>query len=198
MILILDNHDSFTHNVARYCAELGHAPHVVKSDGITLREIAALAPAALVVSPGPGRPEEAGVSMAAIREFSGRLPILGVCLGHQCIGAVFGGGITRAAEPMHGRASAIEHDGTGPFEGLPGRVRVGRYHSLIVAPTPQMEAALRITARSEAGEVMALAHRSHPTFGIQFHPESILSEHGHRMIGNVLALANGGADALVG
>ncbi len=198
MILILDNHDSFTHNVARYCAELGHAVEVVLSDRITLAGIEALAPEALIVSPGPGRPEDAGVSMAAIRHFSGRLPILGVCLGHQAIGAAFGGAITRAAEPMHGRASTVRHDGSGPFAGLPAQVRVGRYHSLIVAPTPAMDAALRVTARSEAGEVMALAHRSHPTFGIQFHPESVLSEHGHRMIGNVLDLAGGGRNALVG
>ncbi|MBE3638396.1 anthranilate synthase component II [Mangrovicoccus algicola] len=198
MILILDNHDSFTHNVARYCAEMGHEVSVVPSDRITLAGIAALAPEALIVSPGPGRPEDAGVSMAAIGHFTGRLPILGVCLGHQAVGAVFGGGITRAAEPMHGRASRLAHDGTGPFTGLPQGVQVGRYHSLIVAPTPQMETHLRVTARSEAGEVMALAHRSHPTFGLQFHPESVLSEHGHRMIGHVLDLAGGGRDALVG
>lgn len=198
MVLILDNHDSFTHNVARYCAELGYVPQVVLSDRITLDEIETLAPRALIISPGPGRPEDAGVSIAAIARFTGRIPVLGVCLGHQALGALFGGRITHALEPMHGRASKITHDGTGPFRGLPQGLAVGRYHSLIVDSTPVMQRHLRVTARSEAGEIMGLAHHSHPTFGLQFHPESILSEQGHHMIGQVLAMAEETRNAMVG
>ncbi len=189
MVLIIDNYDSFVFNVARYCAELGHAPQVVRNDEITLDQIIDLAPSAIIVSPGPAAPQEAGVSLEVVRNLSGQTPILGICLGHQCIGAAFGGAIARAKEPMHGRASEIHHDGTGLFQGLPQPLNVGRYHSLIVQETPEMERHLDITARTVAGEIMALSHKNHPTYGVQFHPESILSEHGHAVIGGFLKVA---------
>ena len=181
MILIIDNYDSFVHNIARYFVELGEAVRVVRNDEV---EPADLRAKALVVSPGPCTPDEAGVSMQVIREYSGQLPILGVCLGHQAIGQVFGGKVVRARHPMHGDSSAITHDNTGVFEGLPQGLEVGRYHSLIVedvAATP-----LRITARVDDGEIMGLSHKVHPTFGVQFHPESILTEHGYDMLRNFL------------
>ncbi|ACA14640.1 glutamine amidotransferase of anthranilate synthase [Methylobacterium sp. 4-46] len=189
MILVIDNYDSFVFNVVRYLQELGAAVEVARNDALDLGSIRARAPEALVISPGPCSPAEAGVSLEAVRALSGEVPILGVCLGHQCIGAAFGGRVERALRPLHGQASPIRHGGTGLFQGLPSPMRVGRYHSLIVAPRPALERSLAVDAVSEEGEVMALSHRRHPTYGIQFHPESVLTEHGHALFSNFLRLA---------
>lgn len=196
MLLIIDNYDSFVFNVARYCEELGWPPTVLRNDAIDLDWIEAAQPEAIVISPGPSTPDQAGVSLPAVKRFSGRIPILGVCLGHQCIGAAFGGHVTRAHEPMHGRASLIGHQSTDLFEGLPAPLTVGRYHSLVVEETPQMRQDLRVTARTDIGEIMALEHRNHPTYGVQFHPESVLSDHGHDIFGNFFAIARGGRHAV--
>lgn len=188
MLLVIDNYDSFVFNLVRYCEELGEETRAVRNDRIGVQDIAALDPLAVVISPGPCSPTEAGVSLDLVRALSGRVPILGVCLGHQCVGAAFGAKVGRALTPMHGRASLIEHSGAGLFSGLPQPLSVGRYHSLIVAP-PGPDSPLRIDARSPEGEVMALSHIAHPTFGVQFHPESILSDHGHDLLANFLAIA---------
>ncbi|WP_333822071.1 anthranilate synthase component II [Pinisolibacter sp.] len=187
MILVLDNYDSFVANIGRYFRNLGASTVEVRNDAITVDEVERLAPRALVISPGPGRPREAGVSEALIRRFSGRVPILGICLGHQAIGEVFGGRIARAREPMHGRASPIDHDGDGLFAKLPRPTTVGRYHSLIVEVDDAPD--LIVTARSEAGEIMGLRHRVHPTHGVQFHPESVLTPQGAALFDNFLAIA---------
>lgn len=186
MILIVDNYDSFVHNVARYFEELGQSTHVVRNDAVTTADIAAAA--AIVISPGPCTPHEAGQSIAIMREHSGRLPILGICLGHQVMGEVFSGRVTRARRPMHGDSSEINHDGKGLFEGLPQRFSAGRYHSLIVE-LDGSDGPLQVTARSDEGEIMGLRHTSHPTFGVQFHPESILTEGGYDMLRNFLKVA---------
>ncbi len=191
MILILDNYDSFVFNIVRYCEELGATTRVQRNDEGSLASIAALNPEAIILSPGPCGPDEAGLSVPIIKNFSGQIPILGVCLGHQCIGAAFGGKIGRAREPMHGRASLIHHDGSGVFRGLPAPLSAGRYHALIVALGDETPSDLRVTARSEAGEIMGLSHKTHLTFGVQFHPESVLTPHGHELIGNFLELAAG-------
>ncbi|MEX6507387.1 aminodeoxychorismate/anthranilate synthase component II [Jiella sp. M17.18] len=188
-ILVLDNYDSFVFNVARYLERLGAETKVARNDRITLAEVEALSPEAIVVSPGPCAPKDAGISLDLVQTLSGRVPILGVCLGHQVIGAVFGGTVMRALKPMHGRASRVRHTGTGLFEGLREETAVGRYHSLIVEETPQMLQALAVDARSAEGEIMALSHRAHPTFGVQFHPESVLTENGARIFENFLTLA---------
>jgi para-aminobenzoate synthetase component II len=184
MILIIDNYDSFVHNVARYFVELGETVKVVRNDAVDERDFRAKA---IVVSPGPCTPDEAGDSLSIIKRMSGEVPILGICLGHQAIGQVFGGRVTRAEVPMHGDWSPVEHDGSDLFKGLPDRFAVGRYHSLIV--TDMQQTPLRMTAWSAEGEVMALQHISHPTYGLQFHPESILTEHGHVMLKNFLKVA---------
>ncbi len=188
MILIIDNYDSFVFTVARYFAELGVETLVIRNDAISVAEVKALAPEAIVLSPGPCGPQQAGQSMNIIKALSGHVPILGICLGHQCIGEVFGGKVARAHEPMHGRSSAIDHDGSGVFKGLPSPFKAGRYHSLIVEAVNE-NSDLHVTARSEIGEVMGLAHRLHPTYGVQFHPESVLTEYGHAMLGNFLRLS---------
>jgi para-aminobenzoate synthetase component II len=180
MILMIDNYDSFVHNIARYFRELGAPVNVVRNDEVPER----IHSKAIVISPGPCTPDEAGASMNVINRFSGKIPILGVCLGHQAIGQVFGGRVVRAREPMHGEASSIQHDGAGVFQGLPQGFAAGRYHSLIVEDIKDTE--LQVTARSETGEIMGLQHRSHPTYGVQFHPESILTEHGYDMLRNFL------------
>jgi len=189
MHLIIDNYDSFVFNVARYCEELGRSVFVVRNDAITLDEIGRLKPESILISPGPRAPAQAGASLAIVSAFSGLTPILGVCLGHQCIGAAFGGAIERAATPMHGRSCLIAHEGAGLFNALPTPLRVGRYHSLIVTPTAAMLEELRIDAYSQDGEIMALSHRAHPTFGVQFHPESILTESGHALLRNFFVIA---------
>lgn len=186
-ILILDNYDSFVFNIARYVEELGARTLVVRNDAVTVDGVAALGPRAIIVSPGPCAPDQAGVSLAVIRQFSGRLPILGVCLGHQAIGQAFGGQVVRARQPLHGQATPIDHDGSGIFTGLPRPLTVGRYHSLVV--TLSGAEPLTVTARSPAGEIMALRHRDHPTFGVQFHPESVLTEAGHDLLRNFLEVA---------
>ncbi|MEF2550760.1 aminodeoxychorismate/anthranilate synthase component II [Aurantimonas sp. A2-1-M11] len=189
MILVLDNYDSFVFNVARYLERLGGETRVVRNDAITIAEIDALAPSAVIISPGPCSPHEAGISLDLVRHLSGRTPILGVCLGHQVVGEAFGGTVTRALKPMHGRASRVSHDAANLFDGLPQPTMVGRYHSLIVEETPAMADHLAVDARSDEGEIMALSHRSHPTWGVQFHPESVLTEHGERIFENFLSLA---------
>ena len=180
MILIIDNYDSFVHNIARYFRELGAHVNVVRNDEVPVR----MHCKGIVISPGPCTPNEAGASMDVIKQYSGEIPILGVCLGHQAIGQVFGGRVVRAREPMHGEASQIQHEGTGVFAGLPQGFAVGRYHSLIVEDVEDTE--LNVTARSETGEIMGLQHVAHPTFGVQFHPESILTEHGYDILRNFL------------
>jgi para-aminobenzoate synthetase component 2 len=185
MILIVDNYDSFVFNIARYVEELGREVEVERNDRIDVDAILACGTTGLIISPGPCTPSEAGVSTEAVRKLSGKIPILGICLGHQCIGEAFGVNVTRAGTPMHGRASTIHHDGTGVFAGLPPSFRVGRYHSLIVSP-PAETAEIAPCAWSEDGEVMAVRHRAHPTFGVQFHPESVLTEHGYDLLGAFL------------
>jgi anthranilate synthase component 2/para-aminobenzoate synthetase component 2 len=181
MILIIDNYDSFVFNIARYFEELGHHTEVVRNDEVS---VGYFDPKAIVISPGPCTPHEAGASMQIVRDYSGKLPVLGICLGHQVIGEVFGGVVKRARRPMHGDSSEIEHDGTGLFENLPQRFSAGRYHSLIVENVENT--LLNVTARSDDGEIMGLKHRDHPTYGVQFHPESILTEHGYDLLRNFL------------
>ena len=187
MILLIDNYDSFVWNLARYVSELGHTRIVVRNDATSLEDIAALAPSHIIVSPGPCTPTEAGISNAVITGFGPRIPILGVCLGHQCIGAALGGKVDRARRPMHGKTSQIRHDGSGVFQGLPQPLQVTRYHSLIVEDEG-LPSELRVTARSEDGEIMALAHRAWPLVGVQFHPEAVLTAHGHDLLRNFLTL----------
>jgi anthranilate synthase/aminodeoxychorismate synthase-like glutamine amidotransferase len=188
MLVMIDNYDSFVFNVTRYFTELGQTIRVFRNDAITLNALETLCPQAIILSPGPASPDQAGICLDIVTRFSGHIPILGVCLGHQCIGAGFGGQITRAAEPMHGRSSAISHAKTGLFQNLPDPLTVGRYHSLVVRETPELHAQINITARTKTGEIMALAHRQHPTWGVQFHPESVLSDHGHQIFANFIKL----------
>ncbi len=184
MIIVIDNYDSFTYNLVQYLGELGAAMRVFRNDQVALDEIARLAPSHIVISPGPGTPAEGGVSSAAIREFHRAVPILGVCLGHQCIGDVFGGVVTRAPRLMHGKTSMIYHDARGIFDGVPSPFEAGRYHSLIVQePLP---AELRVTAFTKEGEVMGIRHKQFPLEGVQFHPESVLTKHGKQILKNFL------------
>ncbi|UPK05759.1 aminodeoxychorismate/anthranilate synthase component II [Bradyrhizobium sp. 170] len=189
MILIVDNYDSFVFNIARYLRKLGAATVVIRNDALTVSNLVGLKPRAVIISPGPCTPLEAGISTAIVRELSGRLPILGICLGHQCIGSVFGGRVVRARRPMHGRSSHIAHDGQGLFTGLSSPLCVGRYHSLVVELDETCAPHLKVTARSEEGEIMALAHRYQPTYGVQFHPESILTPQGDLLLSNFLRIA---------
>lgn len=187
MIIVIDNYDSFTYNLVQYLGELGAELRVFRNDQVTLDQLNALKPKGFVISPGPGTPQrDSGISNDVLREFSGRVPILGVCLGQQCMGYVFGGNVVRAPRLMHGKTSLIHHNGRDLFRGLPNPFEATRYHSLIVEePLP---AALEVTAFTTEGEVMGLRHRQHPTFGVQFHPESILTQGGKQIIANFLAM----------
>ncbi|MBW7860413.1 MAG: aminodeoxychorismate/anthranilate synthase component II [Rhodocyclaceae bacterium] len=185
MLLMIDNYDSFTYNLVQYFGELGAKVKVVRNDEITLEQIGALNPEQLVISPGPCTPAEAGVSVAAIREFAGRIPVLGVCLGHQSIGVAFGGRIVHAKRLMHGKTSPVHHLGSGVFRGLPDPLVCTRYHSLAIERDSLPEC-LEITAWTDDGEIMGVRHRSLAVEGVQFHPESILTEHGHALLRNFL------------
>ncbi len=188
MLLLLDNYDSFVHNLARYFERLGQETRVVRNDAIDPAGVRAMRPDAIVLSPGPCTPTEAGYSLDVVRDLHEETPILGVCLGHQTIAAALGGRIVRSNEPMHGRTSSVEHNGTGMFAGLPSPLTVCRYHSL-VAEEPSRPDMLEVTARTPDGTIMALAHRTLPVYGVQFHPESVLTEHGHAILANFLRLA---------
>jgi anthranilate synthase/aminodeoxychorismate synthase-like glutamine amidotransferase len=188
VILVIDNYDSFTYNLVQYLGELGAQVQVARNDALTVEEILALGPQAIVISPGPGDPGDAGVSVPLIRAMAPTTPVLGVCLGHQCIGAAFGGVIRRASRLMHGKTSSIEHDGRTIFAGLPNPFEATRYHSLVVNEA-DLPGDLEVSARAEDGEVMALRHRSLPLEGVQFHPESILTREGKRLLGNFLVRA---------
>lgn len=192
MLLMIDNYDSFTFNIVQYLCELGADVKVVRNDEVTLADIARMKPERLVISPGPCTPNEAGISMPAIREFAGKMPILGVCLGHQSIGAVFGGNVIRARQVMHGKLSAIHHEGKGLFKGLPSPYNATRYHSLIVerATLPDCLEITAWTALDDGSvdEIMGLQHKTLPIQGVQFHPESILTEHGHALLKNFLEI----------
>ena len=188
MILLIDNYDSFVYNLARYLAEMGCETRVVRNDGVTVAEVRELQPSALVLSPGPCTPREAGVSIALVQELASTVPMLGVCLGHQAIAAALGGRVIRAPEPVHGRTSLIHHDRRNVFDGLPSPLRATRYHSLIVEEG-SLPNDLVVTARTADGLPMAIEHRSRPLFGVQFHPESVLTESGHRLLRNFLTLA---------
>lgn len=190
MILLIDNYDSFVYNLARAVSELGFAYQVFRNDAITLAEIEALQPSHLILSPGPCTPTEAGITLAAIQHFAARLPILGVCLGHQALGQAFGGSVVRARRPMHGKAAAIRHDQTHLFCGVENPLTVARYHSLVVSEE-RFPAVLEVTARCEIGEIMALRHRIYPLYGLQFHPESILTNQGEVLLRNFLFLQAG-------
>lgn len=186
-VLLLDNYDSFVHNLARYLRELGAETDVRRSDALSVAEIEALAPTHLVVSPGPCTPREAGVSNAAIAALGPHVPVLGVCLGHQCLAAALGGRVVRAARPRHGKTSPILHDGLGLFAGLPSPFEATRYHSLVVEERDLPES-LEVVARTPEGEIMALRHVLWPAWGVQFHPESVLTQYGHELLRNFLAL----------
>jgi anthranilate synthase component 2 len=185
MLLMIDNYDSFTYNLVQYFGELGEDVQTWRNDEITLDDVARLAPARIVISPGPCTPNEAGVSVPLLQRFSGKVPILGVCLGHQAIGAAFGGKVVRAQQVMHGKTSPVTHTGVGVFEGLPSPYTVTRYHSLAIERASLPEC-LEITAWTEDGEIMGVRHRDFAVEGVQFHPESILTEHGHALLKNFL------------
>lgn len=187
MILVIDNYDSFAYNLVQYLGELGWEPIVFRNDRITLEQIGEMAPSHIIVSPGPCTPLEAGISNDVVRKFQGKIPILGVCLGHQCIGYVYGGIIKRARIPVHGKTSFIYHDGDTVFKGLPSPLVGGRYHSLVVEAASVPES-LEVSARTEEGEIMGLRNREDVVEGIQFHPESILTEKGRDILANFLSL----------
>jgi len=195
MLLMIDNYDSFTYNVVQYLAELGAEVQVYRNDEITIEQIRSLSPERLVISPGPCDPDQAGISMAAIEAFAGQIPVLGICLGHQSIGQVYGGQVVRAGRVMHGKISPIYHTGEGVFAGLPNPFNATRYHSLVVA-RPSLPEALEMTAWTQredgsVDEIMGLKHRQLAVEGVQFHPESILSEHGHALLQNFLDQPSG-------
>ncbi|HEX8213147.1 MAG TPA: aminodeoxychorismate/anthranilate synthase component II [Longimicrobium sp.] len=191
MILVIDNYDSFTYNLVQYLGELGAELEVVRNDQLTVAEIAERAPERIVISPGPCTPTEAGVSVETIRELGPKIPILGVCLGHQSIGQAYGGEVVRAAKPMHGKTSPIRHTGEGIFRGIPAPFTVARYHSLVIEPSSLPAELEAVAWTDEPGfetEIQAVRHREHPVWGVQFHPESIASEHGHALLRNFLEL----------
>ena len=187
MLLMIDNYDSFTYNLVQYLGELGEEVKVVRNDELSVEAVESLAPERIVISPVPCTPNEAGVSLEVIRRFAGRVPILGVCLGHQAIGQAFGGKVIHAKTLMHGKVSAVHHSGEGVFEGLPSPYNATRYHSLAIERA-SCPAALQVTAWTEDGEIMGVRHRELALEGVQFHPESILSEHGHAMLRNFLTM----------
>ncbi|KTG17978.1 MULTISPECIES: aminodeoxychorismate/anthranilate synthase component II [unclassified Guyparkeria] len=195
MVLMLDNYDSFTYNLVQYLGELGEEVWVARNDQVTIEEIEARAPSHIVVSPGPCDPDQAGISLEVIRHFAGKLPILGVCLGHQAIGQVFGGQVVRAREVMHGKVSPVYHTGEGVFEGLPNPFEATRYHSLVVA-RDSLPAVLEVTAWTQfddgsVDEIMGFRHREYAIEGVQFHPESILTQHGHQQLKTFLRYRSG-------
>jgi anthranilate synthase component II len=184
MLVVIDNYDSFTYNLVQYLGELGAEPRVFRNDQVTIAELEALSPEQLVISPGPGEPNNGGISNEALRCLGPVIPVLGVCLGHQCIGHVYGAKVSRAPRLMHGKTSAVYHNGRGLFSGVPNPFQATRYHSLIVEePLPDC---LQVTAFTREGEIMALQHKEYPVAGVQFHPESILTEHGKRILRNFL------------
>ncbi|MCZ7566665.1 MAG: aminodeoxychorismate/anthranilate synthase component II [Burkholderiales bacterium] len=185
MLLMIDNYDSFTYNLVQYLGELGEDVSVVRNDAVTLEEIEAIRPDRIVISPGPGTPDEAGISLRLVQAFAGRVPILGVCLGHQSIGQAFGGRIVHARHLMHGKTSPVHHRGAGVFRGLPAGFSATRYHSLAIERA-SLPGCLEITAETEDGEIMGVRHRSLAVEGVQFHPESVLTEHGHDLLNNFL------------
>ena len=187
MILVIDNYDSFTFNLVQYLGELGQELKVFRNDAVTLKDIAAMSPGSIVISPGPGRPENSGIIIQTIQEFSGKIPILGVCLGHQAIGAAFGGEVVGAPSIMHGKTSEVFHDGRTIFERLPNPFRATRYHSLVVSPQ-SLPSCLEISAKTEDGVIMGLRHRDMVVEGVQFHPESILTEVGKKLLSNFVNL----------
>jgi anthranilate synthase/aminodeoxychorismate synthase-like glutamine amidotransferase len=193
-VLVIDNYDSFTYNLVQYLGELGAAPLVHRHDAIGIDEIVSLEPAAILISPGPGTPDDAGISNDVIARFAGNIPILGVCLGHQCIGQVFGGRVVRAGQVMHGKTSLIRHNGEGVFAGLPNPFEATRYHSLVV-DRDSLPDALEITAETDDGTIMGLRHRELAVEGVQFHPESVLTAVGHDLLRNFLAMAGEPATA---
>lgn len=188
MILLVDNYDSFVYNLARYIAELGHEPVVYRNDAITLDDVIDLSPSHIILSPGPCTPLEAGICLDVVTHFLDKLPMLGVCLGHQAIAQACGGTLARAQKPMHGKSSKISHNADGIFEGLPNPCEVGRYHSLIVSDNGLPED-LIVTARSAENEIMALQHKLFPVFGVQFHPESVMTNYGHQMLKHFLSIS---------
>ena len=185
MVLVIDNYDSFTYTLVQYLGELGADVRVRRNDAVTVREIEAMAPDQIVISPGPGRPEDAGISVDVIRRFGPTTPILGVCLGHQAIGLVYGGQVCRAAAPMHGKTSTVVHDGKGVFRGITAPFPAGRYHSLVISPQ-DVPSELEVAARTDDGTVMAVRHRAYPVHGVQFHPESVLTDEGRTILRNFL------------
>jgi anthranilate synthase/aminodeoxychorismate synthase-like glutamine amidotransferase len=194
MLLLIDNYDSFTYNLYQFLSELGAEVKVVRNDQATVEDLALMRPERVVISPGPSRPANAGVSMDAIRHFAGKTPVLGVCLGHQCIGEVFGGTVAGAGEIKHGKTSVITHDGKGVFAGLPNPFEAVRYHSLAIRPET-VPPVLEVTARSENGVIMGVRHRTLPVEGVQFHPESILTKPGKQLLRNFLEMKAPNGDA---
>jgi len=192
MLLVLDNYDSFTYNLVQYAGELGANPVVYRNDAITPEDVLGLRPDAIVISPGPCTPREAGISIPLVRAAAGRIPLLGVCLGHQAIGEAFGGQVVRAGRLMHGKTTLVAHTGHPLFQGIPSPVEVMRYHSLVVSPEnfpPELEVVAWSSDRPDGQEIMALSHRTLPVYGVQFHPESVATLHGKRLLSNFLTLA---------
>lgn len=192
MLLMIDNYDSFTYNLVQYFGELGERVTVYRNDQLTLNDVDALAPSHVVISPGPCTPNEAGISVDLVREYGARIPILGVCLGHQSIAQAYGGNIVRAPTLMHGKTSMISHEGESLFDEIPTPFQATRYHSLVVEES-SLPDCFEITARADDGEIMGIAHRAHPVVGVQFHPESILTQYGHKMLHNFLQSESAGS-----
>lgn len=187
MLIVIDNYDSFVYNLVQYLGELGENIEVVRNDAVSLRDVERMKPEKIVISPGPGTPEDAGICLELIRHFSGKIPILGVCLGHQCIGRAYGARVGRGKEPVHGKTSLLYHQGKGILAGIPQGIKVARYHSLVIEKE-SIPGDLSVTAFSSDGVVMAIQHKKHPTFGVQFHPESVASQYGKEILKNFLQI----------